>query len=136
MSIDVVEAARHRLEVLATEMRQLEAFIEMSERLASGLTGPIASDALRPSRPGSRHVPGSPRPREIVAAVQAILSPDAILDRHELVERLREEGISMTGADPAKNLGTILWRNRDVFEHVHGRGYRLTGPSMQPPPRD
>jgi hypothetical protein len=127
MTIDVVDAARRRLDVLRTETRQLEAFIEMSEQLASGRTGPLESDALDGIAPRVRRHVGSPRPRDVAAAVHAILSDGATLDQHELVDRLRRQDIVMTGANPAKNLATILWRNRSAFEHVRGEGYRLTG---------
>jgi len=130
MTVDVVDAARRRLEVLRTETRQLEAFIEMSEQLASGRTGPLSSDALdgiARRTPRTRWPVGSPRPRDVAAAVHAILSDGATLDQHRLVERLRQQGIVMTGANPSKNLATIMWRNKAAFEHVRGEGYRLTG---------
>ena len=126
MTVDVVDAARRRLDVLRTEMRQLEAFIEMSERLASGRTGPIASDALSDMTCRTRKT-ASPRPREIVAAVHEMLSDGSTLDQHDLVKLLHRRGIVMTGANPSKNLATIMWRNRSVFEHIRGHGYRLAG---------
>jgi len=127
MTIDVVEAARRRLDVLRTEMHQIEAFLEMSERLASGRTGPLTSDALDRVGHRAQRPAGSPRPRDIVAAVHAILSDGKTLDQHELVDRLRRQDIVMTGVNPAKNLATIMWRNASMFEHVRGEGYRLTG---------
>ena len=128
MTTDVLAAARRRLELLRTEVRQLEAFIEMGDRIARGDHGPIDSTALGDSGTVPAGRGAGPSPRDVVRATYDMLSGSgAILSKEALLEGLGERGLVMTRANPAKNLGTIMWRNRELFEHVRGRGYRLTG---------
>jgi hypothetical protein len=128
MTDDILAAARRRLETLRLEVRQLEAFIEMGERIASGTTGPIETDTFGTPVRHARRRRSQVSPREIVRAAYEILKETgAVLKRRDLLERLRERGLNIDAEDPAKNLGTILWRNQDLFEHIRGRGYRWTG---------
>ena len=128
MTNDVLAEARRRLETLRTEVLQLEAFIELGERIARGEAGPIASDALKGVPSPQGRVRTGPSPREVVrAAYEQLSGTGETLSRRALLERLAERGVVMTGDDPAKNLGTILWRNQTLFEHVRGVGYRWTG---------
>ncbi len=47
------------------------------------------------------------------------------LTRTELVEAFDNDGVELPSDDKARYLGTILWRNREKFKNVPGRGYSL-----------
>ncbi len=80
--------------------------------------------------------PYASTPPEVVAdAAERILrESDRPLKRGALVKALRAEGVEISAADAAKNVGTILWRRPDRFENVPGEGYRLraSDPSARP----
>lgn len=130
MATDVIEAARLRLASLKDEVVQLEAFIAMGERIVAG------QDIAGADAPSLRPLPTLPRtrtgpsPRQVVRAVHEILKDASHpLDKQAILRALADRGISIVGTNPAKNLGTILWRNQRLFEHVRGHGYRWTGAS-------
>lgn len=43
--------------------------------------------------------------------------------RKDIFMKLKERGMSVLGKDRVKNLGTILWRRKDLFFHIHSLGY-------------
>jgi hypothetical protein len=45
------------------------------------------------------------------------------MKRGELLDALYDRGLRLAGANPAKYLGTILWRMRDAFVNIEGHGY-------------
>ena len=49
------------------------------------------------------------------------------MTRGQLNDALRERGVVVPGNDPARYVGTIMWRNQDMFESVEGQGYWLKG---------
>jgi hypothetical protein len=52
------------------------------------------------------------------------------LTRGELAAELEERGVRLLGKDKesrARYVGTILWRNKDIFENFPGKGYWLVG---------
>lgn len=123
-----MEAARERLELLRLEISQLEAFIEMGERIANSEPGPIASGVLVPLAP-RRRTRSTTATRTIVEALTSIIKGHALpVGRDRIMEMLSEQNIEIVGHNPDKNLATILWRNRNLFEHVPGEGYLWIGP--------
>ena len=56
-------------------------------------------------------------------ARQIILERGSPMKRGELVRELEARGIRIEAVDKAKNLGTILWRHRKIFENLPGEGY-------------
>ncbi len=49
------------------------------------------------------------------------------MKRGELVKALEAKGVLLLGKDKNKNLGTILWRYSDTFEHINKLGYWVKG---------
>ena len=45
------------------------------------------------------------------------------MTRGQIVTALHERHIAVGGTDAGKNIGTIMWRLRDVFVNLDGRGY-------------
>lgn len=130
-----LEAVRRREQIqrllhdLQEEMKALDYIIRvyqgstatqtMSENSASG--GP-ASSGQTPSS-GSR--PRNPIPPRQLAdlARDEILAHKRPMTRGQLLTALENKGVVLVAKDPAKNLGTVLWRFRDEFENIPGRGY-------------
>lgn len=71
----------------------------------------------------------SPIPPAEIAKVarQILLERGGPMTRGELVREFEARGIELAAADRAKNLGTILWRHRDIFENLPGEGYWVKG---------
>ena len=69
----------------------------------------------------------APTSRDIVRATELLLrrhgSP---LTRRGIYEGLLQLGVSLQGADPIKNLGTILWRS-GKFDAAGAEGYWFSG---------
>lgn len=66
-------------------------------------------------------------PKEIVQVTAKVLrEAGRPMNRTEIIEELETMGISLPGKDRSKNLGTILWRNRDLFQNIDGVGYWFT----------
>jgi DNA-binding transcriptional regulator YiaG len=105
---------------------------------------PMAEGARRrPGRPSREPTPERPppQPRQIntrphVRGPQVVISTsDAILrdngrpmTRGELADELQIRRVYLPGKDNesrARYVGTILWRNRDRFENIEGKGYWL-----------
>lgn len=59
----------------------------------------------------------------------ALLARDIIreagrpMTRSELTEAIEARGVPLAGQDRVKNLGTILWRQKDLFVHIENKGY-------------
>ena len=58
------------------------------------------------------------------------------LTRGDLVERIKATGKEINSKDAPRYIGTILWRNDDVFESVEGQGYWLVGVDRPEPERN
>ena len=55
------------------------------------------------------------------------------MTRGQINDALEKRGVIVPGKDRSRYVGTIMWRNRDTFESVEGRGYWLKG---EPVPDD
>ena len=121
--VDVVEVALRRLRDLESEAAELRRFIATAQRLGKSV-GSLEKSQMRVAsvrQPG----PSGASPKEIVAGLKEIIREGAEpIPRGELLTRLAETGITVPGTFADKNLGTILWRNQSLFEHVRGQGYR------------
>ena len=53
------------------------------------------------------------------------------MTRGELVKELESRGVEIVAVDKAKNLGTILWRHKSIFENLPGEGYWVRGESRR-----
>ena len=66
------------------------------------------------------------RPAEIADAVAEILaSSSRSMTRGDLAKALLKKGYQLPSTDPAKYIGTILWRQQERFVNREGEGYSL-----------
>jgi hypothetical protein len=131
----LIDKALKRKEELERELKQINDFIEMYERLSG-------TDSESPDLPHQAEKQTIPplksirrtRPRQLVRVMEAILKDlQRPLKRGELVAELENRGHSIpTNGDKAQYLATILWRNRNHFENLEGRGYWLKGLPVPP----
>jgi len=140
---DAVQKALKRRDELRRELEKIDNFLEVYKEFSR--TEPEQSVPLSPQepvdnkgnndshpvRPSQFFVVKSKRPakpRDIVAASAAILrAAGHPMTRGQLNGALKEFGVIVPGSDPARYVGTIMWRNQDTFESIEGRGYWLKG---------
>lgn len=113
---------------LQEELKVLNEIIHGYERLQELRAGGIS----RETPPAGSTEPDQPRrrernvytPRQLAGfARNEIVKRGRPMTRGELVDAFEAEGIPLVGADPAKNVGTIMWRFRNEFLNVPGQGY-------------
>jgi hypothetical protein len=76
-------------------------------------------------------------PAEIAAfARETLLAEGRPMKRGALVKAIETRGLSLTGRDKGKNLGTILWRNAQMFVNLDKRGYWVRGEPLPGPAAD
>jgi hypothetical protein len=120
---------------LKLELAKVEQFISMYEELSgtkvqrdemlstSSVEVVPSPEPQRSFMPKQRNVP-----RRIVrAAKKALETAGHPLTRGELVERVEEMGYEIHSEDKPRYIGTLMWRNEEMFENIEGRGYWLKG---------
>ncbi len=106
MHDEIYESARLRRDELKAELARIEAFI-------------ATYDSLRPKQQPQRTAePSSATPETIAAIIAKAGRP---MKRGEIAAALATQGISVK----QNYLGTLLWRWRDRFENVPGKGYSI-----------
>jgi hypothetical protein len=138
-----LDKALRKKEELERELRRITDFIEMYERL-SGTDGEnqemvtrhdLSPDSRARRRTGRLNL-RRPRPADFARIIESVLKDvNHPLPRGVLVAELEKRGHKIpTTSDKAQYLATILWRNKDRFENIEGKGYWLRGTSNTPPP--
>jgi hypothetical protein len=141
MDTAVANALNEKKE-LEKRLAEIEQFLRLyeqfsrtdGENLESSRESFDSGTALRhPLRGTFTRIPLGERrgPRVVVEAAKAamhdLLMP---LSRGDLARELGKRGVELPGAtreDQARYVGTIMWRNSDIFENIEGRGYWLKG---------
>ena len=74
----------------------------------------------------------NPKPAEVITLVKRILRAEQRpMTRTELLSALLERGMVVAGVDPAKVLGTNLWRSEEIEKAKFG-GYWIKGEPLLP----
>lgn len=117
-----------RLESLRAELKAVDEFIALHERIFGGES--VNTLANPPGRRRSRNLLP---PHSLVQLAQEILREAGHpLTRSAIAKEIERRGIPLAGTDPVKNLGTILWRSTDRIVSVPGRGYWIAGSPVPP----
>ncbi len=75
-------------------------------------------------QPAAQRVRGDLTPAEVAhAARDTLLAFGRPLKRGQLVRQMEHRGVPLAGTDKNKNLGTILWRHRQMFVSLPKLGY-------------
>jgi hypothetical protein len=131
-------------EQLKKRLAEIEHFLRLYERFSKGNQAPTAdAPAVDKSRKSTQvprkresvhdvHVTGTLHgPAVVVRVTKAILKDLGVpRTRGYLADELQHRKVYLPGKDTearARYVGTILWRNRDDFEHIEGQGYWLKG---------
>lgn len=116
-------ALRRRAE-LQKALAEVDEFIRMWRRFAG--TEP-EQDVAKMDDNAGQSSPISERglSREAVGewAREFMLERGTPMTRGELVEAFHMRGLPIGGVDPARNMGTIMWRLREDFVNIVGHGY-------------
>lgn len=79
--------------------------------------------------------PRTQLPREEMAPLirKTLIDVGRPLVRSALLRELGKRGITIGGTVPTKNLGTLMWRLREHFVNIEGRGYWPAGLAVPKP---
>ncbi|MFN7009939.1 MAG: hypothetical protein ACK4PN_07900 [Allorhizobium sp.] len=123
----VYQRAMARREALKREISEIDMFLSLYEKY-SAETDRKHSEPPQPAHPAfTRRPKRKVRPSELVDIIERLIRMrSAPMQRGEIVDALAESDIELESQDPARYLGTILWRNGDRFVNVPGEGYTLT----------
>jgi hypothetical protein len=129
---DVVAKALKERKELQRRLAEIDQFLRLYDEL-SGRNGSVASPVNSVDK--STHATGTEPtrrpslrgPKSVVRVSTTILQDlGHPLTRGELAAELEVRGVELRGKDKesrARYVGTILWRNTDVFENIDGKGY-------------
>lgn len=123
------ENAVKRQAELKKELAEVEDFLRLYQRFSGGTEG--GQNALTKSVEPNDSATVSPPPtkrgltkRQLRKnAREIILENGRPMTRGQLVEALEARGLPVGGANPSKNMGTMMWRLRDYFVNLEGFGY-------------
>jgi hypothetical protein len=132
----VLKALREKKE-LERRLAEIEQFLRLYRQFSGESVGNVENEPPAESTHNStpsierafdfiRHGPKAVK--EVSAGIlQDVGQP---LTRGELVTELELRRVRLPGKDKesrARYVGTVLWRHRDLFENIEGRGYWLRG---------
>lgn len=117
---------RDRLELM---LQRIKSAIETYEKIRVLKADLASADIASIVSPEAAANPQTRRRNELPPARLAEIAREIILEagkpqtRSEIAAAMKERGITLVGRDPAKNIGTILWRYRAEFENIPDQGY-------------
>jgi hypothetical protein len=119
---------------LEDHLRRIESAISDIEKAQRSLEGgnvsllQNATLSLKTEPKAPLRVRGEWSPAEIAhAARDVLLERGRPMKRGELVRELAQRGVPLAGKDKNKNLGTVLWRNENIFVSLAKLGYWVRG---------
>lgn len=118
----LANALRRRAEI-QKELEEIDLFVKLHERFA-GTNPEHVSQIVQESDGIGTRVRG--RPADFADYMETVLrGADMPLSRAALVTEVEKRGIEIPSTDKQRYLGTILWRHRDRFVNIEGKGYWL-----------
>jgi len=122
-----IAAAKEKRQKLLAEIALVDQYIKLHEQLfGENGSGTIANEAdvVGDGKDLVRAVRRRNNPKKIAErAKKVILEAGHPIQRGDLVRRIEESGLPIHSNDKGKYIGTVLWRNDDVFTNVEGHGY-------------
>lgn len=140
MSDEIIRRLLKRREAALRELERVDELIKLYQEVKKGeeeeddaatdinrLLRSLAEQGVRldQRREVLRHMPAhTVRPKDVgPIARRLMLDNGRPMTRTELLEALKQNGVQLAGSDEARYLGTIMWRLRDEFINIEGRGY-------------
>ena len=127
--VDNLLRRKGELEAELAEITRLISFYEAAEHRAEN-----HSRSASPSEKSSSTAAGGKisrargRPSDVGdAAYSVLMSSGRPMTRGEIARALQAKGLRLPQTDPAKYVGTILWRQQDRFVNLEGEGYWIRG---------
>jgi hypothetical protein len=129
---DIVSKALKEKKELQKRLAEIEQFLRLYNEL-SGQTGE-ATPPVNSADKSTRAVRSEPTRRAFLRGPKTVVRVSTTvleqvghpLTRGELAAELEERGVELRGKDResrARYVGTILWRKRELFENIDGKGY-------------
>lgn len=121
---DVYTKAMARRDQLKRELSDIELFLALYERFSSEteqkqIEVPVSPLAV--AKPKRRV-----KPSELADIIERLIRERGMpMQRGEILDALAASDVELESQDPAKYIGTILWRNSSRFVNVPGEGYTL-----------
>lgn len=130
------QRAMARQAELRRELSEVDEFIRLWAKFGGSESGSEGEHTVSPNletpaspppltlTPSPAETPRSPTrdlARKIARA--AILKAGRPLARSRLLREFAEAGEPVSGQDPKKNMGTLMWRLKDDFVNLPGAGY-------------
>lgn len=153
MTPSAYQKAQSERRKLVERLDKLDKFIKLHQDLYPDEAGDpdynlkvdIMSSSLDTNENSTEHSENDPSMIEIISATRRIAAgqntkPQAVIrmakriiqrqghpmTRTELLRALRRQGVVINGKDPAKVLGTTMWRAKEI-ENIEGEGYWVKG---------
>jgi hypothetical protein len=124
---DALTKAKQKREKLLAEIALVDQYINLHEQLFGG--GVSGTNHITPIRAGGLDKgPVAIRRRNNPAKIaevarKVIIAAGHPVQRGDLVRRIEEGGLTIHSDDKGKYIGTVMWRNDDVFVNIEGHGY-------------
>lgn len=140
----VVTNALKKKRKLELELSRINAFLDTYEELSGNriIRDEMlsTSDKTDSQNESSTDLMDSPKRRNnlkklLAVASRLIREAGRPLTRGEIVEGMDRLNVTIHAADKSKYIGTLLWRNKDMFRSTGGDGYDLVAkPAIGLPP--
>ncbi|SRR6266446_1262484 len=141
MTDTAYERAVARKERLLKELEEVNNFLRLYSRFArktppkiEGGDASYPQDSMpldNPNSTGIRVTSQYVRRKELTPILTTIILKNGRpMTRSEIATALAAEGYPIMAKDASKNIGTIMWRLRDQFVNIEGRGYWPRGVSL------
>jgi hypothetical protein len=126
------DEAHNELEFIKDEIQKIDVFLQLWKQYAKTEGEQGEEVEATPERPNIRRIIDRiekyqakrlSRKEYAQKSREIILENGEPMTRGELVVAFRDKGLHIGGTDKRKNMGTIMWRLRDKFVNIEGRGY-------------
>lgn len=122
---DSISKALKKREILKSQLAEIDQYIELHRRLF-GEPNEQRVSGVNPTPGARRPRKTSQNPIEVANRAEAALrNANHPLTRGQILDAITKDGFEVPAKDPAKYLGTVLWRNSERFVNIEGEGYWL-----------
>jgi hypothetical protein len=124
---DALTKAKQKREKLLADIALVDQYINLHEQLfGGGVSGtnhnaPIQAMVLDKDAVTIKRRNNPAKIAEVARNV--IVAAGHPVQRGDLVRRIEESGLTIHSDDKGKYIGTVMWRNDDIFVNIEGHGY-------------